>query len=102
VFVVLVVWATLRGDVGERLSRLDTKTYMLLLFEGGVASVIAHFALFQALKLGDVSNVVPITASYPLIAVLLSVVLLGSRMTWGKGLGAVLTVLGVYLLQRSP
>jgi transporter family protein len=102
VLVVLIIWATLRGDVAERLSKLDGKTYMLLLFEGGVASVIAHYALFQALKLGDVTNVVPITASYPLIAVLLSVVLLGSRVTWGKGLGAILTVLGVYLLQRSP
>ena len=101
VLVVLIVWAALRGDVAGKLSELDGRTWKLLLFEGGVASVIAHFALFQALKLGEVTNVVPITAAYPLIAVLLSVVLLGSRMTWGKGLGAALTVLGVYLLQRS-
>lgn len=100
VLVVLIVWAALKGDMAGKLSELDSRTWTLLILEGGVASVIAHYALFQALKLGDVTNVVPITASYPLITVLLSVVLLGSRMTWGKGLGAALTVLGVYLLQR--
>lgn len=100
VLVVLIVWATLKGDMAGKLSELDSRTWTLLILEGGVASVIAHYALFQALKLGDVANVVPITASYPLIAILLSVVLLGSRMTWGKGLGAALTVLGIYLLQR--
>lgn len=100
VLVVLIVWAVLRGDMAGRLSELDGRAWALLIFEGGVASVIAHYALFQALKLADVTYVVPITASYPLIAVLLSVVLLGSRMTWGKGLGAALTILGVYLIQR--
>ena len=100
VLVVLIVWAALKGDMAGKLSELDSRTWTLLILEGGVASVIAHYALFQALKLGDVTNVVPITASYPLITVLLSVVLLGSRMTWGKGLGAALTVLGIYLLQR--
>ena len=100
VLIVLIVWAALKGDMAGKLSELDSRTWTLLILEGGVASVIAHYALFQALKLGDVANVVPITASYPLIAILLSVVLLGSRMTWGKGLGAALTVLGIYLLQR--
>ena len=100
VLIVLIVWAALKGDMAGKLSELDSRTWTLLILEGGVASVIAHYALFQALKLGDVANVVPITASYPLIAILLSVVLLGSRMTWGQGLGAALTVLGIYLLQR--
>ena len=100
VLIVLLVWGLLRGGLTGRLADVDSRTWVLLLFEGASASVIAHFAYFNALKMGTVANVVPVTASYPLLAMLLSAALLGTRVTPGKWLGAVFTVVGVYFLQR--
>ncbi len=100
VLAVLVVWAAFRGGATARLGAVDARTWFLLLLEGSSASVIAHFAYFNALKLGSVANVVPITAAYPLLAIVLSVFLLGTKVTAGKWLGAIFTVLGVYFLQR--
>ena len=100
VLAVLIVWAAIQGGVSARLTSVDRRTWLLLLLEGASASVIAHFAYFSALKLGNVSTVVPITAAYPLLSVVLSVLLLGAKVTPGKWLGAALTVVGVYLLQR--
>lgn len=100
VLAVLIVWASVQGGLSARLTSVDRRTWLLLLLEGASASVIAHYAYFNALKLGNVSSVVPITAAYPLLSVALSMLLLGAKVTPGKWLGAALTVVGVYLLQR--
>lgn len=100
VVAVLVAWGVSRGGLKSSLAAVDGRTWLLLLLEGASASVLAHFAYFKALQMGNVASVVPITAAYPLLSVILSVILLGNRITVGKGIGAVITVLGVYLLQR--
>lgn len=79
---------------------MDKRTRLLLLLEGASASVIAHLAYFNAMKLGSVQSVVPITAAYRLLLVILSILLLGAKATPGKRLGAALTVVGIYFLQR--
>lgn len=101
VLAVLIVWSSFQGGLKARLTSVDTRTWFLLLLEGASASVIAHFAYFSALKAGSVASVVPITAAYPLLAMVLSVLLLEAKVTPGKWLGAALTVIGVYLLQRQ-
>lgn len=100
VVAVLIVWSFSKGGLRSSLAGLDGRTWLLLLLEGASASVLAHFAYFKALQMGSVAAVVPITAAYPLLSVIISVVLLGDRVTVGKGIGAVITVLGIYLLQR--
>lgn len=100
VLAVLVIWSVARGNFRDNLATVDGRTWLLLLLEGASASVIAHFAYFKALKMGSIASVVPITAAYPLLSMVLSVVLLGGKVTVGKGIGAIVTVLGIYLLQR--
>ncbi|HHY44320.1 MAG TPA: EamA family transporter [Firmicutes bacterium] len=100
VVAVLIAWVLLRGDLRSSLAQVNGRTLVLLLLEGASASVLAHFAYFKALQEGSIAGVVPIAAAYPLISVALSVILLGSRLSVGKGIGAIVTVLGVYLLQR--
>lgn len=100
VIVVLVVWGIARGNFIAQFSALDRRTWFLLFLEGATASVIGHYAYFNALKLGSISSVVPITATYPLVAMALSAILLQAEVTPVKWVGAALTVLGVYLLQR--
>ncbi|HHX28330.1 MAG: EamA family transporter [Bacillota bacterium] len=100
VVAVLIVWVLVRGDFRGSLAEVNGRTWVLLLLEGASASVLAHFAYFKALQAGSITGVVPIAAAYPLISVTLSVILLGSKLSVGKGIGAIVTVLGVYLLQR--
>ncbi len=97
---VVLVWSFIRGGFLSQLTSINRRTWLLLLFEGASASVLAHFAYFQALKLGNIANVVPITAAYPLLAMVLSVIFLDAKITPGKWIGAALTVLGIYVLQR--
>lgn len=97
----LFVW----GSAARRLTALkapDLRTCTLLFCEGLAASVIGHFAYFNALHAGRVSSVAPVTASYPLVAMLLAVLLLEEKVSLSRWIGAVLVVAGIFLIQRSP
>lgn len=72
---------------------------VLLLAAGTLLSpVIGNFAYMKALKEAEASQVTPITASYPLVAVTLAILLLGERLTAMKVLGAACIVVGVVLV----
>ncbi|MGB9920925.1 MAG: EamA family transporter [Moorellales bacterium] len=51
--------------------------------------------------MGQVANVAPVVAAYPLVAMSLAVLLLGEKITLGRGLGAALIVLGIWLIRRG-
>ncbi|QGP91450.1 EamA-like transporter family protein [Neomoorella glycerini] len=99
VFAALLLWGLATARLGS-LKEVEPRTWALLLGEGLAASVVGHFAYFRALQAGKVSSVVPITASYPLIALVLAIALLGDKLSPGRGFGAVLIVTGIYLIQR--
>lgn len=84
---------------GKELMQIDLKTASFIITGGILAGAIGHWTYFRALKYGEVSRVVPIVGSYPLFAFLLSLLLLGEKLTLGKGLGVVLIVLGIFLLR---
>ncbi len=62
----------------------------------GTLNTCAMFALYRSFEIGKLSIVAPISASYPALTVLLSV-LTGERLTPGRGAGIALTVAGVIL-----
>ncbi len=99
VLAALLLWGAVTSGWGS-LQNFEARTWGLLVAEGIAASVIGHFAYFKALKAGKVSAVVPVVASYPVLALLLAVLLLGEKVTPGRGIGAALIVLGVFLVQR--
>ena len=63
---------------------------------GGVAGLWTYY---HALRLGGASLVVPITATYPLITVLLSWLILQEGLTVSRVVGTGLIVLGVWLVK---
>lgn len=99
VFGALLLWGSATAKLGD-LRAFDARTWALLVAEGLAASVIGHFAYFKALQAGRVSSVVPVVASYPLVALLLAVLLLGEKVSLGRAVGAGLIALGVFLVQR--
>jgi transporter family protein len=100
----LVLWTAFAyaviaiGLVGAGQRRLDLNRGAAFAAASGVLAACALIMLFLALDAGEVSRVVPITSSYPVVTVLLAAALLAERVT-ARRLGAtVLVVLGVMLL----
>ncbi len=98
VLITLGIWGAITSSLTS-VKSLDARTWTLLIAEGIAASVIGHFAYFKALQAGKVSLVVPIVSSYPLVAVILSILLLSEKITLTRGIGMGLIILGVLLIR---
>lgn len=64
----------------------------------GLALVAGLVTFYGALSVGEATVIVPLTGTYPIFTVLLSLVFLGERLTIMQWLGIVLVVLGIVLL----
>jgi bacterial/archaeal transporter family protein len=75
------------------------KSIGLLVLGGFLASFVAQIAFYHALKIGDVSKIVPVTASYMLVASLMGIIFLKEPITLQKVLGTVLIFGGIWVLK---
>jgi bacterial/archaeal transporter family protein len=90
------------GVGGSRLGSLgtlDLRTAVLFGLSGICGGVLGLWTYYHALRLGGASLVVPITATYPLITVLLSWLILQERLTISRVVGTALIVVGVWLVK---
>ncbi len=85
----------------QQLRAVDARSVALLLTGGFIASVVAQMTFYRSLKLGDVSSVVPLSGSYPLIAFVLGVLVLGESVTVIKLFGVLLVVAGIWVLNAG-
>lgn len=67
---------------------------------GGVVGAVGGLFFYLAISKGEVSRVVAITATYPVITVVLAALFLREGMSLHKVAGIVLAVLGVCLLSH--
>jgi len=72
---------------------------VLLMVGAMLANVCGQVFFYNALQGGDVSKVVPIAGSYPLIAFVFGILIFGEAFTLPKIAGALLIVGGVILLK---
>lgn len=86
------------GRLGS-LGTLDGRSIILFGLSGICGGAAGLWTYYHALRLGGASLVVPITATYPLIAVLLSWLILQESLTVSRILGTALIVLGVWLVK---
>ena len=84
----------------KALAALDARTLCLLGFGGFLASFVGQMAFYHALKVGHVSQVTPISGTYPLIAALLAWTVLREPLTLSRLIGVSLIVAGTLLLHR--
>ena len=82
--------------LGPGRARRDPGTPWAML--SAAVAVCAVLALYHALAAGEASKVVPVTASYPLVTLVLSALVLRERITRRKVGGMALVVTGVVLL----
>jgi transporter family protein len=68
----------------------------------GAGLAIGLLFYYLALQGGQASVIVPLTSTYPIVAVLLSAAVLGERPSLTQWLGVILVVTGVTLLLNGP
>ena len=78
---------------------MDLRTMVLFGLSGICGGALGLWTYYHALRLGGASLVVPITATYPLITVLLSWLILQEGLTVSRVVGTALIVLGVWLVK---
>ncbi|MFH1877615.1 MAG: DMT family transporter [Candidatus Omnitrophota bacterium] len=83
----------------HHLRHADTRSVLLLVLSGFLASFVAQVAFYHGLKTGEVSRVVPIAGCFPLVTFILGVVVLGESVTPVKLLGMGLVLAGVWMLR---
>ncbi|MDP2871907.1 MAG: EamA family transporter [Bacillota bacterium] len=98
VAITLLAVAILRGALGE-LRAIEPRAAMYLLADGLTGSLLAHLAYYYALRLGPASKVVPVSAAYPVLGVLLAALLLREQLTPGRIAGVAFIALGVLLVR---
>jgi len=100
----LVLWTSISYAViavalisigGQRLQLVSDARWGAL---SGAIAATALVMLFLALNSGDVSRVIPITASYPGVTLLLAAVALGEKVTGKRVMATALVIAGVILL----
>lgn len=64
----------------------------------GLIAAVSYLTFYVALKLGPIAVVSPVGSAYGAVAVVLSVALLGERLTAAQAVGAVLATAGVLLV----
>jgi len=62
--------------------------------------LLGHLAYYYAVKYGDVSKMVPVISSFPLITVILAILLLSEKLTLTKVIGAILIIAGVVVIKK--
>ncbi|MFC1592602.1 EamA family transporter [Candidatus Omnitrophota bacterium] len=83
----------------QEIKAVDLRSASFLILGGFLASIVAQICFYNSLKIGEVSRVVPISGSYPLIAFVLGVLFLGESISLIKTGGVLLIVLGIWALK---
>ncbi len=78
---------------------MGMKSVFFLVLAGILAGVVAQLVFYKALKLGEISKIIPITSCYPLFSFLLGWIFLGEEVTLAKVLGMLLILGGILLLK---
>jgi transporter family protein len=66
----------------------------------GIACLLGVAAVYIALEKGKASLVIPFTALYPLITILLSAILLKEKITLMQGFGVILAIAAMILMSK--
>ena len=83
----------------HQIRTVDIRSGILLIISGFIGSFIAFIAFYNALKIGEASVVVPISASFFLFAFILGILFLGETLTLSKVVAVVLLAAGLWLLK---
>ncbi len=87
---------------GAEYGRLSLRTLAMIEIAGILDQVIGSVLYFLSIKLAGATEATILACTSPLFALPLSIIFLREKLTWRKGLGALICVLGMYLLVFRP
>lgn len=85
----------------SEIKSVNTGSAFLLILSGFLASFVAQIAFYHALKIGELSRIVPISGSYPFISFILGIVLLGESFSLPKLVGVIFVISGIFILKGN-
>jgi transporter family protein len=86
--------------VWQRPPLAKAPTGLLFALLSGVCGAVGMLLFAQAIKLGNATIIVPLTATYPAFTVLLGLVLLREPLSPLNAVGVLLVILGIILVAR--
>lgn len=95
---ILTVVVTIKGQWGF-VTGASMKDIGFIALEGICAALLGQLAYYYALQMGEVSRVSPIVSTFPIVALVLGIVILGEKMTIYKVIAALLIVSGIVLMR---
>lgn len=98
VVVLLMAWGMVFITHKEGgISSISSKRWLFLILSG-VATGASWLCYFYALKIGDVSKVVPIDKCSLILTILFAVIFLGEAFTWKTLIGSALLLAGTLIM----
>lgn len=98
IFVLLLIVFSVSGKI-KFVLKTPPKVALLFVASGLLAGLFGMWAYFKALKINPASKIVPLAAIYPLVAAVLSIYLLGEKVTVARIIGTILIITGVLLVK---
>ena len=92
--VVVFTWLIAYGLRPAGGFHVPSSSTWLFLFLSGLATGLSWLCYFRALQLGPASRVAPIDKLSVALVIVFATIFLGEKLTWGKGLGGALIVIG--------
>ncbi len=94
---VFIAYGLLTGRFSE-VAATPVWAVTLAILAAVIGPILGQVAYYLALAVDEASRVVPVTSAYPIVLAILSFAFLGEKLTWTKGTGIVLVVVGILLL----
>ena len=90
----LVVFITNKGG---GITAITPKSWLFLILSG-LATGASWLCYFHAIKIGEVSKVVPIDKCSLVLTIIFAVIFLGESLTWKTILGSILLLAGTFVM----
>jgi len=81
-----------------KMQGLELNRYTLIAYIGGLFGALGGLLFILALRFGEASLIIPLTSLYPIIAVILSILILGESITAKKIAGIIFVVVAIILI----
>jgi O-acetylserine/cysteine efflux transporter len=88
------------GNTINQLLNINFYTWLLLLHNGVMVSVIAHTSLFYLYKFYSVNKVMPFYSLFPVFGLILTFLIFGEIPTLLSAVGGLIVIFSVYKLQK--
>jgi bacterial/archaeal transporter family protein len=83
----------------EEIKSVDMRSAAFLVAGGFLASIMGQIFFYRALKAGEISKMVLVAGSYPVITFLIGIFFMNESLTLQKALGAFLVMAGLIFLK---